>query len=338
LIVPYGPGGVTDVVARLVADEASKTLGQAIVVENKPGVNGTLGAMRMVNTEPDGYTLSVVPIGIFRLPHIQKTSYEPLRDLMFISMLAGYLYAIAVRNDAPWKNVADLVEHSRQKPNSISYGTPSTYSSQHLAMVELGRLANVEWTHIPFKGDAEATQNLLGGNVQVIVASNSVLPYVQNGQIRLLASLEEDKGIGPFGEFATLKSQGFDVAATSPLRYRWDEKHDAGNRREVGRCFQKGDRKPTFPRGGGAIWGSGAIPRSPALHRLRQANVGGRETLDAKRGAKHCASRSQEVMACTCAVSTRAGATGGHGLPVARFLLLRLTMLSDVKPIKYWPS
>lgn len=120
LIVPYGPGGVTDVVARLVADEASKTLGQAIVVENKPGVNGTLGAMQMVNTDPDGYTLSVVPIGIFRLPHIQKTSYEPLRDLTFISMLAGYSYAIAVRNYAPWKNIADLVEHSRQKPNSIS--------------------------------------------------------------------------------------------------------------------------------------------------------------------------------------------------------------------------
>ena len=216
LIVPFGPGGVTDIVARVVADGASKTLGQPIVVENKPGVNGTLAPSQLVGMQPDGYTLCVAALGIFRMPYLQPMRFEPVRDFTFVSMLAGYSYAIAVRSDSPWKTFEELVAHSRRDPDSISYGTSATYSSQHLAMIELGRMLNIQWTHLPFKGDAEATQNLLGNHVQATVASNTVLPYVRSGQIRLLASLEEQKGVGPFADVPPLKSMGFDISATAP--------------------------------------------------------------------------------------------------------------------------
>ena len=100
LIVPYGAGGVTDQVTRALADAASRELGQAIVVENKPGVSGTLGATQVGTAEPDGYTLSMAPVVIFRLPHVQKMRYDPLKDLTYISMIADYNFAVAVKKDA----------------------------------------------------------------------------------------------------------------------------------------------------------------------------------------------------------------------------------------------
>ncbi len=112
-------------VGRALAEQSGKRLGQTVVVENKTGANGTLGATQMLNTAPDGYTVTMVPIGIFRMPHITGTRYDPVKDLTYISMIAGYNYYVAVASDSPWKTLDDLVAYAKSKPDTISYGTPA---------------------------------------------------------------------------------------------------------------------------------------------------------------------------------------------------------------------
>jgi tripartite-type tricarboxylate transporter receptor subunit TctC len=216
LIIPYSAGGVTDVVGRALAEQSGKRLGQTVVVENKTGANGTLGATQMLNTAPDGYTVTMVPIGIFRMPHISGTRYDPVKDLTYISMIAGYNSYVAVAADSPWKTLDDLVAYAKSKPDTISYGTPGAYSSQHIAMVQLGEAAQAKWTHVPYKGDADALTAMLGGHIQVLVGASTILPYVASGKVRILASLG-DKRSPDLPDVPTLKEAGYPVVHTSPF-------------------------------------------------------------------------------------------------------------------------
>jgi len=157
-----------------------------------------------------------VPIGIFRMPHITGTRYDPIKDLTYISMIAGYNYYVAVGADSPWKTLDDLVAYAKSKPDAISYGTPGAYSSQHIAMVQLGEAAQAKWTHVPYKGDADALSAMLGGHIQVLVGASTILPYVASGKVRILASLG-DKRSPDLPDVPTLKEAGYPVVHTSPF-------------------------------------------------------------------------------------------------------------------------
>ncbi len=218
LIVPYSAGGVTDQFGRTFADLAGKRLGQPITVENKTGANGTLGAVQMLNTDPAGYTITMIPIGVFRMPHITGAQYAPLKDLTYLGSMVGFNYYIVVNASSPWKSIADLVDYSKRQAGPVSYATPGAYSSQHIAMAQLGEKAAVDWTHIPYKGDADAITALLGNHVQAIVSASTVLPYVASGQMRVLASLG-DQRTADLPEVATLKEQGYPVVHTSPVGF-----------------------------------------------------------------------------------------------------------------------
>lgn len=218
VIVPYSAGGVTDQYGRAFAETVGKKLGQSVVVENKAGANGTLGAVQMLNTDPAGYTITMIPIGVFRMPHITGAQYEPLKDLTYLGSLVGFNYYIVVNASSPWKSIAELVEYSQKKAGPVSYGTPGAYSSQHIAMAQLGDAAKVDWTHIPFKGDADAITALLGNHVQAIVSASTVLPYVASGKMRVLASLG-DKRTADLPDVPTLKEQGYAVVHTSPVGF-----------------------------------------------------------------------------------------------------------------------
>jgi tripartite-type tricarboxylate transporter receptor subunit TctC len=218
VIVPYSAGGVTDQFGRAFAEAAGKRLGQSVVVENKPGANGTLGAVQMLNTDPAGYTLTMVPIGVFRMPHITGTQYDPIKDLSYLGSLVGFNYYVVVNAASPWKSVAELVEYSRKKAGPVSYGTPGAYSSQHIAMAQLADLNKVDWTHIPFKGDADAITALLGNHVQAIVSASTVLPYVADGRMRVLAALGDERTVD-LPNVPTLKEQGYPVVHTSPVGF-----------------------------------------------------------------------------------------------------------------------
>ncbi len=214
MIVPYSAGGVTDQVGRALADEMGKRLGQTVVVENKTGANGTMGAIQMLQAKPDGYSITMVPIGIYRMPHISGAPYDPAKDFTYISQVAGYDYYLAVKGDAPWKSVDDLVKHAKDNPDIVSYGTPGAYSSQHIAMVQLGEAAGVQWTHIPFKGESDALAAVMGNHVQTLVGASGVLPQIQSGHARALATLGQERSAS-LPDVPTLKELGYDVVHTS---------------------------------------------------------------------------------------------------------------------------
>ncbi|MCD0504231.1 Bug family tripartite tricarboxylate transporter substrate binding protein [Bordetella petrii] len=214
MIVPYSAGGVTDQVGRALAEQMGKRLGQSVVVENKTGANGTMGAIQMLQTKPDGYTITMVPIGIYRMPHITGAPYDPAKDFTYISQVAGYDYYLAVKGDAPWKTLDELVAYAKQNNNSISYGTPGAYSSQHIAMVQLGEAAQAQWTHIPFKGESDALSALMGGHIQTLVGASGILPYIKNGDVRALATLGEKRSAA-LPDVPTLKEAGYGVVHTS---------------------------------------------------------------------------------------------------------------------------
>src|SRR5690606_5948891 len=108
--------------------------------------NGTVGVTQMKRAKPDGYTLTVIQLGAFRQPYLQPVQYDPLKDLTYISILANYNYAIAVRQDAKWQTIKELVDDVKANPDSIAYGTSGQYTSNHLIMVELARDAGLTWT------------------------------------------------------------------------------------------------------------------------------------------------------------------------------------------------
>ncbi|MDW5442450.1 tripartite tricarboxylate transporter substrate binding protein [Polaromonas sp. SM01] len=245
LIVPYSAGGVTDQLGRTFAEFAGKRLGQPIIIENKTGANGTLGAVQMLNTDPAGYTLTMIPIGVFRMPHITGAQYDPLKDLTYISTVCGFNYYIAVNASSPWKTLAELVDYTKKKTGPVSYGTPGAYSSQHIGMAQLGEKAGVDWTHIPFKGDADAMAGLLGNHIQAVVSASSVLPYVTAGKMRVLAALG-DKRSPDLPNVPTLKEQGYPIVHTSPFGFAGPKGMDPAVVKKLEDAFRDVYNDPQF--------------------------------------------------------------------------------------------
>lgn len=216
LIVPYGPGGTTDVMARALAGSLSRQLKQTVVVENKPGVAGAMGVMQMKTAAPDGYMLTMAPMGIFREPYLRDVSYDPIRDLTYIATVLSYDFAITVKADSPFKSIQELVSYGKQHPGDIDYSSPGRYTGNQVVLASLGKNQDVEFTHIPYKGDAEAINALLGGHVKAAVVTNSVLPHLKSGAVRVLATADVEPN-QYFPGVSTLKELGYDVVVPSPL-------------------------------------------------------------------------------------------------------------------------
>jgi tripartite-type tricarboxylate transporter receptor subunit TctC len=189
LICPWPPGGSTDTHLRRFAEIASKHLGQPILIENKPGGGGMIGPGNMAQTaRPDGYTLSQLPVSAFRIPHIQKVSWDPLRDFTYIIGLTGYTFGVVVKSDSPFKSFRDLLAYAKANPGKMSYGSTGTGTSPHLLMEEVAMKTGVEFLHVPFKGNADSTQALMGGHVMAQSDSSGWGRFVDAGQLRLLVT------------------------------------------------------------------------------------------------------------------------------------------------------
>lgn len=216
MIVPYGAGGATDAFARILAEHVGKKLGQPLILENKPGASATLGVLQMVRAKPDGYNLTMVPLSVFRQPYLNKVQYNPIKDVSYIANVMNYTYAIAVPYNAPWQNISELESHAKSAPGKISYAASSQYSSNHLAMTELARVADLQWSFIPYKGDAEAINALLGSHVDVISVTSTILPFVESKKVRVLAVAGAERS-PDFPNVPTLKESGYAVEMSSPL-------------------------------------------------------------------------------------------------------------------------
>jgi tripartite-type tricarboxylate transporter receptor subunit TctC len=216
LIVPWPAGGSTDRHLRTLAEIAAKHLGQNIVVENKPGGGGTLGPGTMALTaKPDGYTIAQYPMGMLRVPHMQKTAWHPINDFSFIIGVSGYTFGFTVRSDSPYKSFNDYIEAARKQPGKIDYGSTGIGTSPHLLMEELAENAKVQLVHVPFKGNADLQTALLGGHVMAQSDATGWDKFVDSGQMRLLVTFG-DKRTRRWPEVPTAKELGYGVVSSSP--------------------------------------------------------------------------------------------------------------------------
>jgi tripartite-type tricarboxylate transporter receptor subunit TctC len=201
---------------RVLAESAGKILNTSVIIENKPGAAGVLGGAELVNAKPDGYTLAQLPISVFRVPHMQKTTFDTLTDFTWIICLTGYTFGLVVPIDSPIKSIKDLVAWAKANPNKFTYGTPGAGSSPHLAIEEFAQKAGIQLSHIPFKGGAQNLQAVLGGHTMAMSDSTSWGPLVDSGKLRLLATYGS-KRTTRWSSVATLTELGYDTVSDSPF-------------------------------------------------------------------------------------------------------------------------
>lgn len=216
LIVPFPAGGPTDRHMRKLAELAGKHLGQPVIVDNKPGAGGTLAPGVMARTaKADGYTITQFPMSMLRMAHMQKTAWHPVNDFTYIIGVSGYTFGVAVRADSPYKSFNDYIAAARKKPGEVDYGSTGTGSSPHLLMEELAENAKVTLNHVPFKGDADLQQALLGGHIAAESGASGWEPHVDSGKMRLLVTFG-DKRTKRWPDVPTAKELGYRVVSTSP--------------------------------------------------------------------------------------------------------------------------
>lgn len=216
LICPWPAGGSTDRHMRALAELAGKNLGQSVIVENRPGGGGTTGPGTMAMTaKPDGYTISQYPMGMLRVPHMQKMQWDPLKDFTFILGISGYTFGLTVRADSTYKSFNEYLDAARKSPGRIDYGSTGIGSSPHLLMEELASNAKVSLNHIPFKGNADLQQALLGGHVMAQSDASGWGKFVDDGQMRLLVTFG-DKRTKRWPNVPTAQELGYGVVSTSP--------------------------------------------------------------------------------------------------------------------------
>ena len=216
LVIPWPAGGASDRHMRTIAEIASGHLGQPIVVENKPGGGGTNAVGQMgLTASPDGYTIAQYPLGMLRVPHMNKTTWHPIENFTFIAGISGYTFGVVVKADSPYKTFDEYMDAARRQPEKIDYGSAGTGTSPHLLMEEVADAAKVKLTHVPFKGSAELHTSLLGGHVMAASDATSWDKFVDGGQMRLLVTFGEQP-TKRWPNVPTAKSLGYDVVSTSP--------------------------------------------------------------------------------------------------------------------------
>jgi tripartite-type tricarboxylate transporter receptor subunit TctC len=217
LIVPWLPGGSGDTHFRVLADQATQRLGRTVLVENRPGASGTLGAQAMANeTKADGTLVGQMPITMFRYPAMtRRPTFDPIRDFSYILHLTGYLFGVVVRSDSPWPDWASFVDYAKKNPGKVSYGTPGVGSSLHITMERIAEQLGIEFMHVPFRGGPDNTAALLSGQISAAADSTGWAPLVQEGRFRLLCTWGAQRA-RRFPDVPILRELGIDIVSDSP--------------------------------------------------------------------------------------------------------------------------
>jgi len=211
LVVPFGAGGGTDVLARVFAEMAKKHIRQPITVMNRPGASGAIGLADVVNGRPDGYKMSLMTVEATILPHtgIAKFTYE---DFIPLVRLNADPSAITVRADAPWNTIEEFLEAARKAKGDVKIGNAGNGSIWHLAAAALGQQTSTTFNHIPFQGGGPAVIALLGGHVDAVAVSPAeVFVHVASGKLKMLAVMA-DKRVKGFEQVPTLKERKIDLS------------------------------------------------------------------------------------------------------------------------------
>jgi tripartite-type tricarboxylate transporter receptor subunit TctC len=189
MVVPFTAGSVTDIIARTVADSMSKSLGQPVIIENKPGAGGTIGAAQVAKSEPDGYTVLIHSSGHALNPAIYPSlPYDTIKDLTGVTPLASVPNVMVVNPSRGWKSVADVIAAAKAKPGQLNYASAGTGSATHMNAEKFKLRAGIDAQHVPFKGTPEAVSDVIGGRTDWYFAPlSAALPLIKDGKLQALA-------------------------------------------------------------------------------------------------------------------------------------------------------
>jgi tripartite-type tricarboxylate transporter receptor subunit TctC len=193
LVVPYPPGGSTDLLGRAVAAKLGDALGQQVIVDNRGGANGTLGSDIVARSAPDGYTILLGTGATHGLTlFLSKTTpYDPVKDFTAITAAAEVPIVLVVHPSLPAANMKEFIEYGRKNPGKLSFGSSGTGSPHHLAGEMLKYMAGIDMVHVPYKGAGPAVQDLLGGQVPAVFTTlSTALPHIKSGKLRALGMVE----------------------------------------------------------------------------------------------------------------------------------------------------
>jgi tripartite-type tricarboxylate transporter receptor subunit TctC len=218
IVVPFAPGGTSDILARTLAEKLQGSLKQPVLIENKAGAGGVIGADSVAKSAPDGYTFLLGTIASHAInPVLQpKIPYDATKDFAPVMLLGSISNVLLVGADQPYKNVADLIAAAKARPGTIAFGSAGTGSSQHMSGEAFKLLAGAELTHVPYRGSAPAIQDLIGGQIPASFETATVaLPHIQSGKVRALAvtSASRSRVLPDTPTLQEAGVAGFDVAS-----------------------------------------------------------------------------------------------------------------------------
>jgi tripartite-type tricarboxylate transporter receptor subunit TctC len=216
IYVPFPAGGATDVQMRSFAEAATRHFGQTVLVENRPGAGSTLGAAAVARARPDGYTVSQMTLPALRLPHMQRMPYDVTKDFTPIIHLTGYLFAVTVRNESPYRTWQDLVADARRRPGEVRLGNTGANGTPHLTLVDLAARERIEIVHVPYRGEGDMTPALLGNHIEGGASGSGLGQLVDDGKLRFLNVWSRERS-PRWPNVPTLIELGYaDMVVTSP--------------------------------------------------------------------------------------------------------------------------
>jgi tripartite-type tricarboxylate transporter receptor subunit TctC len=219
ILVPYGPGGATDIIARIVAQRLTETMGQTFLVENRPGANGNIALEAAAKAPPDGYTLLVGNVSTNAINEnvfAQQLQIKPSRDLVGIAKLVEIPHIVVAAASFPPNNIAELVAAAKKEPGKINFASVGLGSYPHLDMERLMKAAGIQLTHVPYKGGAgQAIPAMIAGEVQVAFFNMaSLLPHIKSGRLKALGAVPSQR-LAELPNVPTLAEQGFPGIGTN---------------------------------------------------------------------------------------------------------------------------
>ena len=216
ILVGFPPGGAIDLIMRGVALEASKKLGQPLMIENRSGASGALAYTALKNSAPDGYTIAPVTITAFRAPVLEDVSFDPLQDFQYLAGITDIPFGVVVKDDSPFKTWKDLLAWGRANPTQMMYGAAAGLgNTSHLFVEEVASKENLKWTPIPFRGTTDCIQALLGGQIVFTVDTIAgTAALVKGGKLRILA-VATDSRLPSWPQIPTMRELGSSISVNN---------------------------------------------------------------------------------------------------------------------------
>ena len=245
LVCPWPPGGGGDLQLRTLAKAVGASLGQNMIVENRPGATGTIGAGSIVHAKPDGYTLAQSHNAVLRQPYVTATSWDAARDFTYIIGVSDNPFGLVVKADSPWRTFQEFIDHARQHPGTLTIAVPGKGSPGHQMADQIAAVRGIQWTTVPYKGTADSLQALIGGHVSAAAESTGWVPYVDSGRARLLAVFSERR-MKRYPNAPTLKELGVNAADHSPWGIVGPAGMDPAVVKTLHDAFRKAMEEPAF--------------------------------------------------------------------------------------------